>query len=143
MGLMKTVIAPAVVTLAGLGGTPALAEYDVPVVSIELSQAQPSGDACLMSFVAQNRHGSDIAQAVYEVVLFDAAGQVAELTLLDFQDLPAGRPRVRQFQFAHACDQIGSVLFNGAATCDGADLSDQACSKGLTLRSRTKQELLG
>jgi len=69
---------------------------------------------------------------------------VAKLTLLDFQDLPAGRLRVRQFQFAGlACSEISRVLINGADTCEGDKLPDGACDKGLTLRSLTDMELIG
>ncbi|MEC9310795.1 MAG: hypothetical protein VYA97_03470 [Pseudomonadota bacterium] len=134
-------MAPAAVLLAGLGGAARAAD---PAVSIELSAAEQIGEACLLSFVAQNDHVQDIGQAVYETVLFDAKGQVARLTLLDFQDLPAGRMRVRQFQFPYACDGISRVLINGATTCTGgADLPETACSRGITLSSRTDQELLG
>lgn len=134
-------VAPAAVLLAGLGGAARAAD---PAVSIELSAAEQIGEACLLSFVAQNSHAQDIGQAVYETVLFDAKGQVARLTLLDFQDLPAGRMRVRQFQFPYACDGISRVLINGATTCTGgADLPEAACSRGITLSSRIDLELLG
>jgi len=137
--------APAAVLLAGLNGTWALAETSVKLgVSIELSTAEMVGDACRLSFVVQNGHGQDIVSSVYETVLFSTAGQVAKLTLLDFQDLPAGRLRVRQFQFAGlACGEISRVLINGADTCEGDKLPDGACDKGLTLRSLTDMELIG
>jgi len=137
--------APAAVLLAGLNGTLALAETsDKSGVSIELSTAEVVGDACRLSFVVQNGFDHDIASSVYETVLFNTAGQVAKLTLLDFQDLPAGRMRVRQFQFAGlACSEISRVLINGADTCEGEGLPQGACDKGLTLRSLTDMELIG
>ncbi|WP_052249151.1 hypothetical protein [Leisingera sp. ANG-Vp] len=113
-----------------------------PGVSIELSAAEPAGEACKLSFVVQNAHAADIGKAVYETVLFDARGQVARLTLLDFQDLPAGRLRVRQFQFPQACEGISRVLINGADTCAGEGLPEGACSRGLTLSSKV-MELAG
>ncbi|MFT6456918.1 hypothetical protein [Pseudophaeobacter arcticus] len=112
-------------------------------ISIELSAAEDIGAACKLSFVVTNSHGQDIDKAVYEMVLFDAAGQVSRLTLLDFQDLPAGRLRVRQFQFPQPCADISRVLINGAQTCTAAGLDVGGCSQGLTLTSRTKMELLG
>lgn len=132
--------APAAVVLAGLAGS---AQAEGTALTIELSAAEQAGDACLMSFVAQNDHAEDIAQAVFETVLFDGNGQVARLTLLDFQDLPAGRMRVRQFQFPLACTGISRVLINGATTCTGADLPEGACDRDLKLNSRTDQELVG
>ena len=112
-------------------------------ISIELSTAEETGEACKLSFVVTNDHDADIAQAVFETVLFDAAGQVSRLTLLDFQDLPAGRLRVRQFQFPQSCADISRVLINGAQTCTAAGLDEGGCAQGLTLSSRTKMELLG
>ncbi|MDE4173100.1 hypothetical protein PXK01_02980 [Phaeobacter sp. PT47_59] len=133
-------VARAAVLLAGLAGA---AQADDPALSIELSTAEQVGEACLLSFVAQNSHAQDIAKAVFETVLFDENGQVARLTLLDFQDLPAGRMRVRQFQFPYACTGISRVLINGATTCEGGGLPEGACSRALTLTSRTDQELIG
>lgn len=112
-------------------------------ISIELSTAKETGEACKLSFVVTNGHDADIAQAIFETVLFDAAGQVSRLTLLDFQDLPAGRIRVRQFQFPQSCADISRVLINGAQTCTAAGLDVGGCAQGLTLSSHTKMELLG
>lgn len=110
-------------------------------LSIELSAAQPVENACLLSFVARNPGETDINRAVYEVVLFNEKHLVHQLTLLDFQDLPAGKTRVRQFQFAGLdCPQISQVLFNGASTCEGADPA--ACVNGLTLSAQTDIKLL-
>ena len=111
-------------------------------LGIELSAADDVGSACRLSFLVQNGTGGDIAQAVYEMVLFGRDGQVALMTLLDFQELPSGRPRVRQFQFEGlACADISRVLINGAETCAGAD--EGACIDGLELTTRTGTELIG
>ncbi|MBQ4824505.1 hypothetical protein J4729_08075 [Leisingera sp. HS039] len=128
---------------AALAATGAAAEDAAePGISIELSAAEAAEGACKLSFVVQNPHAKDVEQAVYETVLFGAQGQVARLTLLDFQDLPAGRLRVRQFQFPHTCADISRVLINGAATCTGGGLPDGACSRGLRLSSKV-MELAG
>ncbi|WP_254054784.1 hypothetical protein [Pseudophaeobacter sp. EL27] len=130
---------------AGVAGAEIVAQTTAPTpgIAIELSSAEETSGACKLSFVVRNGHDKDISQAVYETVLFDGAGQVSRLTLLDFQNLPAGRLRVRQFQFPQACADISRVLINGAQTCSGAGLEETGCSKGLTLTSRTKMELLG
>lgn len=112
-------------------------------ISMELSAAEEADATCKLSFVVRNGHAMDVAQAVYETVLFDGAGQVSRLTLLDFQDLPAGRLRVRQFQFPQACSDISRVLINGAETCEAPDLAEGACTQGLSLVSRIEMELLG
>lgn len=112
-------------------------------ISIELSAVEMAGTACKLSFVVRNGYGADVEQAIFETVLFDAEGQVSRLTLLDFQGLPAGRLRVRQFQFSQACSDISRVLINGAETCVAPKLDDGACSRGLSLISHAKMELLG
>ena len=137
-----TPLALATLALPVLSG-PVAAQEAAPAVTIELSTAEAAGNACTLSFVAQNAHAADIASAVYETVLFDGQGRVARLTLLDFQDLPSGRMRVRQFHFADMpCEGISRVLINGASTCDGDGLPDGACS-AVNLLSRAKMELLG
>ena len=133
----------ALVPLAG----PAAAEAETDLgahVTIELNAVAPVDAACRMSFLIQNGHASDIRQAVFEAVLFDDQGRVERLTLFDFGELPAARPRVRQFVVPDLdCAALGQVLFNGAETCSGDGLSPTACSEGLELRSRAGVEVLG
>ncbi len=122
---------------------PAMAEEArAPGISIELSAGEDVGSACRLSFLITNGHPAGIAQAVYEVVLFGPNGGVAQMTLLDFRDLPAGRPRVRQFQFDKlACADIPRILINGAETCAGAP--DGGCIDNLLVSTRTGTELIG
>jgi len=139
----KSTLLGALLGLAALG-TPAAKAEDTPApsIAIELSAAEDIDGACRMSFLATNSGAADVDQAVYEVVLFGTNGGVAQLTLLDFRDLPAGRPRVRQFQFAGmACRDIPRVLINGAATCSG--LPEGGCIDNLLLSTRTGTELIG
>ncbi|WP_282091831.1 hypothetical protein [Epibacterium ulvae] len=125
--------------LAADGTTPKSATGHL---SIELSAAEDIGGACRISFLAQNKLQHDIQHAVYEIVLFNTQGSVAQMTLLDFQDLPTDRPRVRQFAFeGQPCGDISRILINGASTCEAAD--QNACIKTLDLTSRAKTELLG
>lgn len=113
-------------------------------VSIELNAARTNEGSCTLSFLVLNGHGSQIDKAVYETVLFDAAGQVDRLTLFDFGTLPPGRPRVRQFTVpGMVCDGFSRILINGAHSCEAADLADAACEEGLTLKTRTKIEVIG
>lgn len=89
-------------------------------IALNTVEAQP--EACRLTFVADNGTGIDISRLVVEAVMFTTAGQVAQFTLFDFAALPIGRQRVRQFDVAGlACPDLGQVLLNGVATCDGAD----------------------
>ncbi len=135
----------AVLALAGLTG-PATAQdtTDPGGLQIELNTAADVDGACRISFLVENRLGADLSEAVFETVLFDATGAVERLTLFDMRDLPAGRPRVRQFQIdGIACDGIQRILFNGAQTCKGEGVAKGACMNNLTLTSRSDIELLG
>ncbi|MBN8294852.1 hypothetical protein JI664_22970, partial [Rhodobacter sp. NTK016B] len=82
--------------LAVLAATQASAQAQP--VRLELNALHPRDGACQMVFVAQNDSGGDVQRLVLEAVLFDIEGRVAALTLLDMQDLPAGRMRVRSFE---------------------------------------------
>ncbi|MAM25445.1 MAG: hypothetical protein CML55_08735 [Rhodobacteraceae bacterium] len=128
-----------------LSHTPVSAqEVQGAYVSIELNALQQVEDSCRISFLVQNGHGFDIEQAVYEAVLFDTDGRVDRLTLFDFSALPSARPRVRQFVVPGlACESLGHLLINGAETCAGPDVPEEACGKDLDLRSRTDVEVLG
>lgn len=120
------------------------AETDVPAgLSVELNAQADAEGGCLLTFVVSNTHPQPIDAAVFETVLFDAAGQVDRLTLFDFGTLPAGRPRVRQFQIGGMqCDNLGQVLINGASTCTVEGVASDACGT-LELNSRTGTELIG
>lgn len=113
-------------------------------LSIELNAVRSVEAGCELSFLAVNDHTSDIDSAVFEAVLFDTSGQVDRLTLLDFGELPAGRPRVRQFVVtAASCDGLGRLLFNGATECAAGDLGESACTSDLDLSTRTGIEVIG
>ncbi len=119
-------------------------DTNAPGISIELSATQTENAGCRMSFLIQNHHAQDITDVVYETVLFGEKGQVAQMTLLDFQDLPAGRPRVRQFHIsALICDKISRVLINGAERCAIDGQAAKSCDQGLELKSMTNIELIG
>lgn len=140
------VLSPIIATLCLFGYASALQAQEAKPsgLAIELSAAEEQDGTCLMSFVVQNNHAQDIDSAVFETVLFGEAGQVARMTLLDFEQLPAGRMRVRQFRFDDMpCAGISRILINGAEKCSGTDLSAGACSDGLILSTRVKTELIG
>jgi len=127
------------VTVAQADEAPVGAHLD-----IELNAATQTDTGCQLSFLIINGHDRDIAKAVYETVLFDTAGAVAQMTLFDMGELPAARPRVRQFVLPNtSCDALGKLLFNGAQICEAESLSASACTAGLTLRSRTALEVIG
>ncbi|MGB0901681.1 hypothetical protein [Halocynthiibacter sp.] len=131
--------------LAVMGG-PAQAGTSVPEpqISIELNAVTPTESGCRLSFLAQNSLGEDLERLVLETVLFTREGAVQTMTLFDFQSLPTGRPRVRQFDLASAnCAGLGNILINGVNQCVGGDLDANICADALRLQSRTENEVLG
>lgn len=111
---------------------------------LELNSVQDANGACRLTFLVQNNTGNEIEKAAFETVIFDKAGGVVTLSLFDFRDLPADRPRVRQFGLTDlSCDTIGRVLINGANSCvvDGSE--SNICATELELTSRLDVELLG
>ena len=131
-----------VAAIMSQGMTPAAAE--TPALRLELNAADTVPSACRLSFVIENPHDADIAQAVFETVLFNADGSVNQLALFDFGAVPAGRLRVRQFDIADLpCDGLSRVLINGANTCEATRTGDTVCAAPLRLSSRTAIALVG
>jgi len=122
----------------------AASDAPAPALTVELNAAAQEGEACRLTFVVENGLGADLTSAVFETVLFDRAGQVLTLTLFDFLDLPAGRPRVRQFDIpATDCGALGRILLNDADACEGEGIAPGACMDALRWQSRTGIEVLG
>ncbi|MCW1932035.1 hypothetical protein [Pararhodobacter zhoushanensis] len=108
---------------------------------IELNALHPRDGACQLVFVAQNGTGADVSRLVLEAVLFGQQGQVAAMTLLDLQDLPADRMRVRSFEIGGlSCGDVSRLLINGLNECAPADSA--ACTAPLALESRVPVEVL-
>lgn len=115
-----------------------------PRLSIELNAMQQVDGACRIVFLADNRLGADLSALSYETVLINTDGVVDRLTLFDFQGLPAGRQRVRQFDLDGVqCASIGQILINGAASCAGDGLTGAECIDELSVSSRTATEISG
>lgn len=109
-------------------------------LSLELNRLDALDGACRLTFMAENGLAADLDALSLETVLIDTEGRVERLTLFEFGALPAGVPRVRQFDIPGlACDGLGRVLINGVAECGG----DAACADALDLSSRTDAELIG
>ena len=140
----RTLLAVAVSLLPVASHAQDAAPADTPSLLVELNGADTVEGACRLSFLVENRLGADLSSLAFETVVLTKAGKVAMLTLFDFRDLPAARPRVRQFDLAgQGCDGIGRILINGASACEGEGIAPGACIDALRLKSLTEQELIG
>ncbi len=115
-------------------------EAPEPSLTVELNRIDQIEGACRLTFMVENAMGRDLDALAVEVVLFDPQGVVERLTLFEFGALPAGVPRVRQFDVPGlSCDGLGRVLVNGVAECPG----DLPCAAALEPSSRTDVEVIG
>ncbi|MDX8532395.1 hypothetical protein RFM41_16245 [Mesorhizobium sp. VK25A] len=109
-----------------------------PALSLELNAAQPSDRGCRLTFVVNNALGADLSKAAFEIALFNEAGVVDRLTVLDFKDLPAGKTKVTRFDLAGAdCGKLSRVLINSATECAGTGVEPAACMRGLKISTKT------
>ncbi|TPL00584.1 MULTISPECIES: hypothetical protein [unclassified Mesorhizobium] len=107
-----------------------------PALNLELNAAQPSDKGCRLTFVVNNALGADLSKAAFEIALFNEAGVVDRLTVLDFKDLPAGKTKVTRFDLAGAdCGKLSRVLINSATECTGVEPA--ACMRGLKTSTKT------
>lgn len=133
MAVQNTMMSCAFALLA----CPALAQ----TVSLDLNATHPRDGACQFVFVGQNETDADVEQLVLEAVLFNTEGRVAAMTLLDMQDLPAGRMRVRSFEIGGVdCGGVSRLLINGISTCSPVEAP--ACTQNLTASSSLEIEVL-
>jgi len=109
-----------------------------PVLTLELNGAQPSDKGCRLTFVVTNDLGAGLSKAAFEIALFNDAGVVDRLTVLDFKDLPAGKTKVTRFDLAGAdCTKISRVLVNNATECAGSGIEPAACLAHLKTQTKT------
>ena len=95
---------------------------------LELNGAQPSDKGCRLTFVVTNNLGAELTKAAFEIALFNDAGVVDRLTVLDFNELPAGKTTVARFDLAGTdCAKVSRVLINHATECVGACIDPKAC----------------
>ncbi|CDX29283.1 conserved exported hypothetical protein [Mesorhizobium plurifarium] len=124
-------------TLAMSLAVPAWAQ-SAPALSLELNAAQPSEKGCRLTFVVNNALGADLSKAAFEIALFNQAGVVDRLTVLDFKDLPAGKTKVTRFDLTGAdCGKLSRVLINSATECAGTGVEPAACMRALKTSTKT------
>ncbi|WP_214470530.1 hypothetical protein [Mesorhizobium sp. dw_380] len=123
-----------------LAMVPAWAEgpAPVPALTLELNAAQPSDKGCRLTFLVNNDLGADLSKAAFEIALFNEAGVVDRLTVLDFKDLPAGKTKVTRFDLTGTdCAKVSRVLINSATECTGTGVEPNACMRKLKTATKT------
>ncbi|WP_378952613.1 hypothetical protein [Mesorhizobium sp. ANAO-SY3R2] len=109
-----------------------------PALVLELNAAQPSDKGCRFTFVVTNNLGAELSKAAIEVALFNEAGVVDRLTVLDFKELPAGKTKVTRFDLPGTdCAKVSRVLINNATDCVGQGVEPSACLRSLQTQSKS------
>jgi hypothetical protein len=129
----------AVVALV-LGACPAFAQDAAPSLALELNGAAdtPEG-ACRLTYVANNGLAAPLEQTSFQMAVFDTAGAVTRLIVLDFGALTVGKTKVVQFDIpGQTCAQISRIVVNDVAQCTttgGAAV--EGCLTALATASRS------
>ncbi|SIS57262.1 hypothetical protein [Paracoccus saliphilus] len=113
----------------------------VDSILLELNGATSTeAGGCQLTVVTTNRLDQDLDRAAWQVAIFDAAGVVQSLPILDFGAMVSGKTKVAMFELPdRGCTDIGQIIVNDVAACttgDGKDLRN-ACLTGLATQSRT------
>lgn len=133
---LSPLVAAALLTTTGMAG--AQSAPPAPALVLELNAAQPSDKGCRFTFVVTNNLGAELSKAAFEIALFNEAGVVDRLTVLDFKDLPAGKTKVTRFDLSGTdCNKVSRVLINQATDCTGGGVDAAACLKALRTESKS------
>lgn len=135
---MKTATLALSAAVATVISWSAFAQEAAQTISLQLNAAQPSEKGCRFTFVVNNGLGHDLEKAGYEIALFNDAGVVDRLSVLEFKDLPAGKTKVARFDLAGVdCAKTGRLLVNTATDCVGEGVDPGLCMKALKTESKT------
>ena len=89
-------------------------------ITLELNAASTVGSACQATLVARNGFDQELTDFGLDIVVFDEAGGVSDMSALSLGAMPAGKTRVLRFNIAkRGCDKVSSVLVNDVRTCKG------------------------
>lgn len=126
--------------LTAICAVPAVAQ-DAPEFSLELNNAaETTAGGCRLTYVATNGTGQELGQTAYEVAVFNAAGVVSRILVLEFGALTADKTKVVQFDLSdQPCSDISRIIINDVAACTLADGSGEGdfCLSGLVTASRS------
>lgn len=113
-------------------------EPPAPRLLLELNALESQPGGCRLTLLIENRLGAALDLAAFEVALFNPAGQVERLAVLEFPDLPDGKTKAQRFDLPGPdCGHWSRVLVNGAPQCQSAGLDPKACLNALETRNRS------
>jgi len=113
-------------------------EAPAPKLLLELNALESQPGGCRLTLLIENRLGAALDLAAFEVALFNPAGQVERLAVLEFAGLPDGKTKAQRFDLPGPdCAHWRRVLVNDVPQCRGAGLDPKACLNALTTQNRS------
>lgn len=107
---------------------------------LELNSTQDADGACRVTFVATNNTGVDLTAVSYEVVVWDALGNIPDngFLVFEFGQMPVGKTKVVQFDIPQrGCLDISRILINDQTACRSAVGDHDFCVANLVANSRS------
>ncbi|GJD51919.1 hypothetical protein OPKNFCMD_4678 [Methylobacterium crusticola] len=95
---------------------------------IELNKLETAGETCKAILMVENGKGGPIRSLKLDLFTFDQDGVAQKRSLVELGPVPARKTALRQFEIAPTpCAQVGRILLNDVAACEGQDLTRETC----------------
>ncbi len=107
--------------------TPAAVSHPAtPPLRVELNKLETAGEACKAVLIVENGKGGPIRSLRLDLYAFDPEGIVQKRSMVELGPVPARKTALRQFEISPTpCAQVGRVLLNDVAACEGKEISGQ------------------
>ncbi|SFU52935.1 hypothetical protein SAMN02799631_01019 [Methylobacterium sp. 174MFSha1.1] len=106
----------------------AVSQPAAPPLRVELNKLETAGETCKAMLIVENGKGGPIRSLRLDLYAFDQDGIVQKRSMVELGPVPARKTALRQFEIAPTpCAQVGRVLLNDVAACDGQDLTRESC----------------
>jgi hypothetical protein len=93
---------------------------------VELNKLETVAETCKAMLIVENGKGGPIRSLRLDLYAFDPDGIVQKRSMVELGPVPARKTALRQFEIAPTpCAQVGRVLLNDVAACDGKEISGQ------------------
>jgi len=111
-------------------------------VAIELNKLEPKGSDCRAYFVINNKSDKAYDTLKLDFILFRPDGIIDQRFAVQLAPIKAKKRTVKLFDVANtSCDDVGSFLINDAMECKAGSEEISDCLQGLSVSSRTDNEL--
>jgi len=121
---------------------PSIAAAPAGTLGIELNKLEQRDRSCLAYLVFRNETGLAFDAVQLDLVLFDRDELILRRLTVDAAPIARDKTSVKIFEIPDmACDQLGRVLLNDLARCEGASGPIDGCLERIDLSSRVAAAL--